>query len=266
MLIMELPKGGIAGSSLAICQKDAQQGLYAEAMGGFVRWMAGHHDETGAAFQLRVSECRTLALRNAAHARTPDIVANLQAAFELFLDFSVESGAIDETQRDRLANRCWDALREASAGQAKHQTATEPTARFLALLRSLLTSGRAHLEARSGGAPDRSASCGWRRDGSNNCLPLGDCVGWVDEDEIYLEPSTAYRLVRVAARDSGEDLAISEQTLKKRLHERGLLASIDGKRETLTVRRSITGSSKPVLHFRRSALLPEVSDGDEDSQ
>jgi hypothetical protein len=48
--------------------------------------------------------------------------------------------------------------------------------------------------------------------------------------------------------------------LKKRLHEKGLLASVDGKRETLTIRRTISGSSKEVLHFRRHTILPDVSD------
>ena len=51
-------------------------------------------------------------------------------------------------------------------------------------------------------------------------------------------------MVQIAGRDIGEALAVSEQTLRKRLHEKGLLASVDEKRETLTVRRSIGGSSK----------------------
>jgi hypothetical protein len=267
ILILELPKGSIDTSKLTACQNDAQLGLYCEAMGGFLRWMAGRYEEVRAAFTLRVSHFRSLALRNAAHARTPDIVANLQGAFESFLDFTVESGAIDKTQRGCLANRCWDAVCDASAAQAKHQTATEPTARFLALLRSLLTSGRAHLDARAGGAPDRSPeSCGWRCDESNSCVPLGDCIGWVDEDDVYLEPPTAYRLVRLAARDSGEDLAVSEQTLRKRLHEKNLLASVDPSRQTLTIRRTIAGSSRDVLHFLRITILPEVSDGDKEAQ
>jgi len=63
----------------------------------------------------------------------------------------------------------------------------------------------------------------------------------------------------------GEVLAVAEQTLRKRLHEKGLLASIDEARETLTVRRSIGGTSRSVLHFSRSTFLPEVSDADEDA-
>jgi hypothetical protein len=181
-------------------------------------------------------------LGSTAHARTPEIVANLQAGFELYLDFSVACGAVDDAKRERLANRCWEALRDAAAAQAKHQAASEPTARFLALLRSLLASGRAHLQARNGGTPDRApGSCGWRRDNAGTWSSRGDCVGWTDGDDIYLEPTASYGAVQIAGRDANEMLAVTAQTLKKRLREKGLLASVDEKRETLTVRRSIGG-------------------------
>lgn len=258
LLILELPKGSIEASHLTECQRDALGGLYAEAMGGFVRWVAGRYEEARAAFDRKVAEYRNSALRNVGHARTPEIVANLQAGLELYLEFGVASGVLDGAERDCLAHRCWEALRDAATAQAKHQAATEPAARFLALLRSVLTSGRAHLEARTGGKPDRSpGSCGWRCDNSANWVPLGDCIGWVEHDDLYLEPTVAYRVAQMVGRDAGEVLTVSEQTLKKRLHEKGLLASIDQKRETLTVRRSIGGTSKEVLHLFRDTLLPE---------
>ena len=97
-------------------------------------------------------------------------------------------------------------------------------------------------------------------------MPLGDCIGWVTEDDVFLEPTAAFRAVQVVARDAGEALSVGEGTLKKRLHEKGLLASIDKSRETLTVRRKICGLSKSVLHFLRTTILPEVSDGDEDDE
>lgn len=121
---------------------------------------------------------------NMAHARTPDIVANLQAGFELYLEFGVVCGIVERAERNRLAKRCWNALSCAAAAQTKHQAATEPAARFLALLRSLLTSGRVHLEARNGGAPAESPRCcGWRLDDAGKWRPLGECIGWVDEDD-----------------------------------------------------------------------------------
>jgi hypothetical protein len=48
--------------------------------------------------------------------------------------------------------------------------------------------------------------------------------------------------------------------LKKRLSEKGWLASREHKRGTLTIRRTIAGSAKDVLHLRRRSLLPEEPD------
>jgi hypothetical protein len=266
LLILELSKNSIEVAALTAAQKDARAGRYAEAMGGFLQWLARRYEDTRSWLDLKIAEYRARASCNLAHARTPDIVANLQAGFELFLELAEACGAIDGAKRDCLANRCWEALRDAVAEQSKHQTATEPAARFLDLLRSLLSSGRAHLEAREGGGPNRSPeTCGWRRD-CGKLVPLGDCIGWVEDDDLYLEPTAAFRAAQLVARDSGEVYAISEHTLRKRLHEKGLLASVDEARQTLTVRRSICGSAKSVLHFHRSTILPEVSDGDEDAQ
>jgi len=93
--------------------------------------LAGSYKDLHAGFERRVLELRESALRNAAHARTPEIVANLQAGFETFLEFALESGALDAAAREQLASACWEALREAAAEQARHQAATEPTARAL---------------------------------------------------------------------------------------------------------------------------------------
>jgi hypothetical protein len=266
LFILELSKGTITSSELAECQRDARAGLYVDAMGGFLQWFAGHHDEARAMFGAKVVEHRAKALFGTAHARTPEIVANLQAAFELYVKFSVSCGALDVAKADQLCARCWDALCDTGAAQVKHQGETEPTARFLTLLRSLLSSGRAHLAARNGGEPPFPACCGWRRDNSGNWLSLSDCIGWVDDQNIYVDPTAAYRAGQAASRDAGEILVVSEQTLKKRLQEKGLLASVDRARETITVRRNIAGTSKNVLHFLRATILPEVSDGDEESE
>jgi hypothetical protein len=73
-------------------------------------------------------------------------------------------------------------------------------------------------------------------------------------------------VAQLVGRDVGEVLPVSESTLRKRIHEKGLLASIDEARQTLTVRRTVGGSSKGVLHLLRITLLPEMSDGDEDAE
>jgi hypothetical protein len=262
LLILEIAKGEIQPGALSACQRDAQTGFYAEAMGAFVRWMAGRYGEIQAAFGARVVELRGKALNSPAHARTPDIVASLQVALEFFLDFGLECGAISDIEYGELASRSWDALRVVALAQAKHHSATEPTVRYIDLLRASLASGRAHLQSRDGAIPVAAGACGWRAGNAGVNCPMGDCVGWLDEDDLYLEPVAAYRVVQLAARDSGEPFSTSEQTLKKRLKDRGLLVSTDQKRQTLTVRRTLAGSSRAVLHLRRSMLLPD--DGDED--
>jgi hypothetical protein len=265
LLVLELPRNSIESAALTEGQKNARAGLFTESMSAYVRWLAAHYNEARDRFEKLVAEYRSRALRNVAHARTPDIVANLQAGLELFLEFCSESGAIDSATRDELLTRCWSALSEAAAAQAKHHMATEPATRFVALICSLLVAGRVHLEARDGGQPSKSPeSCGWRRDGSGAWGPLGERIGWVDDNNIYLDSAAAFRAVQVAGRDSGEVLAVSEQTLRRRLHEKRLLASADGPRGTVTVRRTIGGTSRNVLHFHRGTILPEVSDADED--
>jgi len=52
-----------------------------------------------------------------------------------------------------------------------------------------------------------------------------------------------------------ERLAVSEQTLRHRLREHGLLASVDVGRQMLLVRRTLEGSTRQVLHLRVGDLL-----------
>ncbi len=263
LLIMELSKGAIDPDQLTRCQEDAAAGLYAKAMGAFVKWVAGQYEDKLSELQRRATELRDGMASKGAHARTPDIIANLQSAFELYLLFAEDCGAINYDQRHILFGRCWAALCAAAAEQAKYQSENEPAARFITLIRACLASGKAHLASRAGTAPEWSPeSCGWRVDRST-VSPQGDCIGWIDGDDLYLEPSVAYRCVQTFGRDGGEALPVTAQVLRKRLHEKGVLASIDKSRQTLTVRRKICGSSVDVLHFLRSTLLPE-SPADED--
>jgi hypothetical protein len=262
--ILEVQKGDIDSSKLADCQRDAAAGLYSEAMGAFVQWLAGCHEEKRAELNRRAAELRILMQSEAGHARTPDIMANLQAGFEIFLEFAGEAEAITSEERHQLAKRCWDALLVTAAAQAKHQSETEPATRFLSMIRGCLTSGRAHLANRKGTMPERSPeSCGWRGDSSTRMTPQGDCIGWIDDQDVYLEPTAAYQCVQNSARD--EILAVSIGTLKKRLREKGLLASTDEKRQTLTVRRTICGSTKDVLHLFKGTLLPEAPTGEDEN-
>jgi hypothetical protein len=52
-----------------------------------------------------------------------------------------------------------------------------------------------------------------------------------------------------------ERLPVSEQTLRHRLREQGLLMSLDNGRQMLQIRRILEGRSRQVLHLKSSELV-----------
>ena len=78
----------------------------------------------------------------------------------------------------------------------------------------------------------------------------------MDDEHCYLDRDAALAEVQRLGRDTGDGLTISGQTLTKRLHERGLLASTDTVRETLLARRTLEGKRRAVLHLAAETLAP----------
>lgn len=87
-------------------------------------------------------------------------------------------------------------------------------------------------------------------------------VGLVGSENVYLEPEAAFAEVQELGREQGESLTISSRTLRQRLHEKGLLAGTDKARHMLTVRKTLEGSRREVLHVRSRILhdRPDQSD------
>ena len=82
----------------------------------------------------------------------------------------------------------------------------------------------------------------------------GARVGWLDGDDLYLEPEAAFAAAQRLARESGDAVPVGSKTLHKRLHEKGLLASTEAGRRKLTVRRTLEGQRRAALHLRAGAL------------
>jgi hypothetical protein len=186
------------------------------------------------------------------------------------LDFAVDAGAITAEQRDRLGEGGWAALERVAAAQRIRQEASEPAHRFLELLRAAILSFEAHIATLDGEPPLSPAQWGWRITGSGDnqrCVGTGKCIGWLEEGDLYLEPTASYAVAQEMGRSTGEPLVVSDTTLRKRLHEGGLLASVDVTRETLTVRKRVHGRETPVLHLLAAALAspttqPAAENGD----
>ena len=253
LLVCELGPSDVDWTVLTACQDLAAAGVFSQALAGFLVWVARHHDAVQTTFRSASLELRRQGTDGRNHRRTPEIVANLGAALALFLDFARCSGVLTNAEQQQAWSRAWAALTEASSLQGQHQTGSEPAQRFLDLLRSVIASGRAHLSAPGGGRPPGEESWGWRaHDGRIEAK--GERIGWVDGDQVYLDPDAAYAAVQRLGDEVGDRLNLTPQTLRKRLKEQGVLASSDGPRRMLTIRRTLDGTRREVLHLPRAAL------------
>ena len=132
--------------------------------------------------------------------------------------------------------------------------AGDPSRRFLALLQSALATGQAHIADREGCVPETPSLWGWtRKFPERKWIVCGARLGWIDGNDLYLDSSASYQAAMNAAQL--DPLELSEQTLRRRLHDCGLLATIDVGRQTLLVRRTLDGCSRHVLHLRADDLI-----------
>jgi hypothetical protein len=141
-----------------------------------------------------------------------------------------------------------------AALQAQYQQASDPALRFMALLRAALAAGRAHVANRHGKVPDSPERWGWRRTPTGRAwVCSGTRIGWVAASDLLLEPTASYQVAQQMA--GTERLPVSAQTLRHRLREHGLLASLDAGRQMLLVRRTLEGGLRQVLHMKASDLV-----------
>ena len=265
VLVLEVGPGDVDEKLLSQCQADAGAGLYAAAMAAFIGSIAGRYGAIRAGLRAEVVRLRGRAFTSDSHRRTPEIVANLAIGIDEFLDFAEAAGAIEPVDHVGLSERCWLALGHAAAGQHEHQSASDPATRFIELLASAIGSGRAHVAGEDGGVPGNPGAWGWRVDPEGTGAfqqetwrPQRERVGWLGDDGIgqglFLDPDASFAAAQSMGRDTGDPLAVQPKTLHRRMQQAGLLRSVDAARQRLTVRRTLGGARRYVLHLSTSLL------------
>jgi hypothetical protein len=254
MLIIEARAGDVNRGRLTASQYAGGEGRLACAMGGFVLWMAGQYEDLQRRFQAGVREVPRQTQQSGVHARTPRALAELSMAWKLFLEFALESGAITLSENAELEHRQERAFEEIGSLQSIYQENGDPARRFLFLLRAALACGRAHVANSHGQAPADAALWCWRdMQRPRRCQPRGTRIGWVSGDDLFLDPTASYQAAQELA--GPERLLVSEQTLRHKLRECGLLASVDQGRGMVQVRRTLQGATRQVLHLRAADLV-----------
>lgn len=263
LFIVEMTKTELQWLRINDCQSDAANGLYAQAMSGFIQWLSPNYEKIQNNLRREIASFRERASIGKSHRRTPEIIAQLALGLRYFLDYALEIGAISDQESKVLWNRGWTAFLDDARDQAEHHAENDPSRRFLELIHNALLAGKAHLESLTGGAPQgREDSCGWtsqtRNTGGDTVVwkPQGNRIGWIDGENVYLLPSLSYAIAQQMGRDVQNVIPVAEKTLHKRLKEAGLLASFDQDRHRNTVRKTIPGHEREeVLHLWAKDLL-----------
>ena len=256
MLVIEISHGNVDLEILTQVQRDAASGLLAQSMSGYLQWLAARFDDLRMDLPENHLTYRTEARKELryAHDRTPGTVASLTTGLSTFLSFAVDVGAITAEEARRYAAEGWAALIEAGKSQFRHQGSEDVVNQFLRLVSAAINSGAAHLaHVKANGRPAEAASWGWRPGGQlDEYVPVGMRIGWIDDQNIYLDPDSAFAAVQKLANAQGTSLPITQETLRKRLGEKGYLASTEPGRNT--IRRTIAGKRPRVIHLSRSTL------------
>jgi hypothetical protein len=261
-LVVHVVRGEVPISALTPYQAAGAQGDYAQAMSAYLRWLAPRYEEIQGRLARERATLRDRAVALNGHARTPGIVADLALGWKYFLDFALEMGAITPSEREQTAKDVWQAL-QASAGQQEAEIAAQdPANRFLEFLVSSVASGRAHVASREGFEPEQALAWGWRLEsvgaGDNaetRWRPQGKQIGWLDGEDLYLDPEASYAEVQRLADEHGDRIPLSPRQLHKRLKERSLLVSTETGKNT--TRRALQGRERSVLHLRADCLIPQ---------
>ncbi len=268
LLTDEVKEGDVDVARLTPRQADAAAGRYAEAMAGFVRWLAGRLDGVRARLPAATAAARDAAYRTGQHRRTPGIVANLKVGLDCFLEFAHQAGALEAADARKIQERFDRAMEETASRQAVQQRDGDPARQFVGLVTAALASGRAHVAGVDGKAPTLGAidaegvpqaiagRWGWRPDPDEKgrWYPQGACVGWLDGADLYLEPEASYAEAQRMAADQRDTFATTKATLCRRLADAKLLASTSGERG-LKARKVILGQRRDVLHFLAARFL-----------
>ncbi len=117
MLILELSPGDLDWALLSECQLAGSEGIYANVVAGFLKWIAKRFDQHVVDLRLQLIEYRNRATGSSSHRRTPELVANLAAGCRLFLRFCQAVGAINRRERDEWFDQAWAAIGDAAVAQ-----------------------------------------------------------------------------------------------------------------------------------------------------
>jgi len=261
MLIMETSPGDIKPTPLSRCQ--AQRKLYVAFTADLIKTLCDQ--------KINITE-RAEQIRNEnidiGHTRTPPMIGRLIATGETVLKWALEKKYIQKKECDKLIREMKNSILKAGNSQQTYLETADPVEIFRAALRQVLGANQAHIRKLNGGIPRNPTILGWTTENSYSDVPTykshGPCIGWIDwdADEILIEVNTGYNAVKKIA---GQELAITKQTLFKRMKDAGALTRTDEARQRNTIRVTAENHPRQVICMSVATVM-ESSEVPQDEQ
>ena len=212
---------------LTACQNDARMGLYAQAMAGYLRWLA-RQGGIGGKGKTLVEKFRQSLSSPDRHAKSAHILADLAVGFQFFLDYVVEIGAITSAEADALWDRLWKALFQLALEQDKVQSTQDPAREVLIRLKSAEESRKIFLFDPT---PDAGEMEDQQKGFPHDVMDIG-CKG-TDKDGAVIEwhcnPDALYAAIVKLYREQNSTLPWDKATLWERLAQRGYTKTNEGR-------------------------------------
>jgi hypothetical protein len=258
LVITNVARGAIDTAVLTELQKLARDGVLFKVMAGFVQWLAVEAKRNALLEFINMAlEIDRENIGTGGHARTQDNLANLLMGLRVFLDFAEDAGEMSHETKEIFMDVATAAARGLADLQAAIDHEASDAQRFVELMRAAISSGKAHIEGSRGGQPDHSRALGWREVDTGivgkRVESMGTRIGWVDGEELYIDPSAALSVIKALASGLDNHLGSSERAIAKSLREAGLLSRCDKGRNTAKV--SVLGARRSVYVFRMSDIL-----------
>lgn len=190
--------------------------------------------------------------------RMVEIAVAADHGASLMVRMMVARKALARTEANEFLRWLRDGIYEALSLQ---ESQSDAAAQLMRYLREALISNAAHFSRPDGSLPDDAQTMGWICRGqapNDQWVPSGPRIGVVDNDRIYLFPSTVLGIANTVAARSGETFTETSVSISSALLSRGWVTSdSSGKR---AVPRRINGQVMRVWDIPLEALLDDDTD------
>jgi hypothetical protein len=185
--------------------------LLRESMRGYIEWLLPQASELPKRLNAEFYKLRSKYQQYDVHGRTIDAVAYLQIAFNLFLQYAVDSEAITLEYKEKIAKISRIKFKKLIAKQAEKIQDQKIELVFTVALKELVDIGKASLQNIN------------KPEDSNEIIGSGEFIGYYDDEFYYLYPQVTYNFINKFLSGSKKRLSVSPKMLWKNLHHAGMI-------------------------------------------